>query len=446
MPDEMSKSVFIPLSKKSGTLLCEEHRTISLMSHLTKILLKVLMRRNKSKIEAELSDTQFGFRPDCGTRNAVFTLKNVCQRAIEMTNDIYLCFVDYTKAFDRIVHNELIHLLDDLNLDDKDLRLIQSLYYDQAAVIRVRNETSHSVEIERGVRQGCVLSPDLFSVYSEVLINALEDLNGVSVGGVNINNLRYADDTVLMAKSEEDLQKLVNRLDQISREFGMEINIKKTEVMTVSKRTVKPDCKIFLNGRQLKQVDFFKYLGCIIADDCRDLKELNSRIGQAKSAFMKLKNILINKNLSFKCRHRVLKCYVYAILTYCSETWTITKQLEERIEAFEMWCFRRMQRISWKALKTNSEVLAQTGTSRDLLKSIRTRQLRFLGHVIRKRKLEHLALTGKIDGRRSKGRQRNVYLQQFRASPIDVLRIANNRKAWKEFSKVAINVWNRHDT
>ena len=85
------------------------------------------MRRNKSKIEAELSDTQFGFGPDCGTRNAVFTLKNVCQRAIEMTNDIYLCFVDYTKAFDRIVHNELIHLLDDLNLDDKDLRLIQSL-------------------------------------------------------------------------------------------------------------------------------------------------------------------------------------------------------------------------------------------------------------------------------------------------------------------------------
>ena len=72
--------------------------------------------------------------------------------------------------------------MDDLNLDDKDLRLIQSPYYDKAAVIRVRNETSHSVEIERGGREGCVLSPDLFSVYSEVLINELEDLNGVSVG------------------------------------------------------------------------------------------------------------------------------------------------------------------------------------------------------------------------------------------------------------------------
>ena len=170
----------------------------------------------------------------------------------------------------------------------------------------------------------------------------------------------------------------------------MEINIKKTEVMTVSKGTEKAACKVFLYGRQLKQVDHFKYLGCIIADDCRDLKELNSRIGQAKSAFMKMKNILTNRNLSFKCRQQVLNCYFFAILAYCSETWTITKQLEERIEAFEMWCFRCMQRISLKSLKTNSEVLVQTGTSRDLLKGIRTRHLRFLGHIIRKRKLEHL--------------------------------------------------------
>ena len=83
----------------------------------------------------------------------------------------------------------------------------------------------------------------MFSVYSEVLINGLEDLLVVSVRGVNKNNLRYADDNFLIAKSAEDLQKLVNRFDKISREFGMEINIKKTEVMTVSKRTVKPDSR-----------------------------------------------------------------------------------------------------------------------------------------------------------------------------------------------------------
>ena len=105
LPEEMCQSFFVPLPKKPGTLLCEEHRTISLMSHLTKVMLKVLGKRIKHKIETELNVSQFGFRSDCGTRNAVFVLKNIGQRSIEMQKDIYMCFVDYTKAFDRIEHN-----------------------------------------------------------------------------------------------------------------------------------------------------------------------------------------------------------------------------------------------------------------------------------------------------------------------------------------------------
>ena len=100
-------------------------------------------------------------------------------------------------------------------------------------------------------------------------------------------------------------------------------------VLTVSKRTVKPDCKIFLNGRQLKQVEHFKYLGCIIEDDCRDLKELNSRIGQAKSAFMKLKNILTYKKLSFKCRHRVLKCYASSEMLSLGDSHLLLRNVDD---------------------------------------------------------------------------------------------------------------------
>ena len=158
------------------------------MSHLTKVMLKVLGKRIKPKIETELNVSQFGFRSDCGTRKAVFVLKNIGQRSIEMQKDIYMCFVDYTKAFDRIEHNEMMHFLDDLSLDDKDLRLIQTLYYQQYAAIRVNSKLSEMVPIKRGVRQGCILSPDLFSMYSEIIIRSLDDLKGVSIGGHNINN------------------------------------------------------------------------------------------------------------------------------------------------------------------------------------------------------------------------------------------------------------------
>ena len=88
LPEEMCQSVFVPLPKKPGTLLCEEHGNISLMSHLTKVLLKVLGKRIKPKIQTELNANQFGFRSDYGTRNAAFVLKNIGQRSIEMQKDV----------------------------------------------------------------------------------------------------------------------------------------------------------------------------------------------------------------------------------------------------------------------------------------------------------------------------------------------------------------------
>ena len=157
---KMCQSIFIPLLKNAGTVQCDEFRAISLMSHLTKILLKIVSQRMKSKIMHEIDVCQYGFRADCGTRNAVFILKVLSQRSIQMQTEIYLCFVDYTKAFDRVVHNELMHFLDDLELDDKDLHLIQNLYYQQEAGIRINDTVSKMVPIKRGVRQGCVLSPD----------------------------------------------------------------------------------------------------------------------------------------------------------------------------------------------------------------------------------------------------------------------------------------------
>ena len=159
---------------------------------------------------------------------------------------------------------------------------------------------------------------------------------------------------------------------------------------------------------------------------------MNIRLGQAKSAFKKMKSILCNKSLTFKSRFRVCNCYIYPIFTYCSETWNKSKAMESRIQAFEMCCFRRMQRISWRAKKPNENVLRQIGHNTELLKSIEMRQMKFLGHVIRKEKLEYLSLTGLIPGKRARGRQRQTYLQLFGKSPSTLIPDAYDRKAWKK--------------
>ena len=123
-----------------------------------------------------------------------------------------------------------------------------------------------------------------------------------------------------------------------------------------------------------------------------------SHYAQAKSAFNELGNVLRNKNMSMNIRLRVLKCYVWSVFLYGCESWTMTKTLREKVEAFEMWCLRKMQRISYTSHTTNEKVLRQTSRNRQLFKIIVERQLGFFGHIVRKGKGEFLAISGNMEG------------------------------------------------
>ena len=147
------------------------------MSHVTKLILCMIMARTKVKIHQEISDVQYDFVKDSGTRNSIFLLRMLCERSIEMQQKLFLCFIDYTKAFDK-VQQSLIKILDSINIDSKDLRPLTSQYWEQKAAVRVADSVSDFVPIKRGVRQGCVLSPDLFSIYSEMIVRNLENMKG----------------------------------------------------------------------------------------------------------------------------------------------------------------------------------------------------------------------------------------------------------------------------
>ncbi|GFS07800.1 endonuclease-reverse transcriptase [Elysia marginata] len=234
----------------------------------------------------------------------------------------------------------------------------------------------------------------------------LENCPGIKVGGYNVNNIRYADDTVLIAENKDDLQKLLNIVEEESRKKGLELNSKKTEVMVISRKQEPPKCDIFINNAKLKQQDKFKYLGTIITSDGRNNNEIAARIAHAKTSFQKMRAVLTNKHISIQTRKRVLQCYIEPILLYGCEAWTISKQMEAKLEATELWFLRRMLRISWTERKSNETVLIEANSSRSLIKTIRKRQATFLGHVMRREKLEHLITTGKLDGKRGRGKQR----------------------------------------
>ena len=139
---------------------------------------------------------------------------------------LYKEYIEYSKAVNNVKHKQLKGMLEDIKTDGKDLRIIKNLHWKQTAVIRIGSQMDEYVEIMKGVRQGCVLSPDLFNLYSERILRELEDIPRLVVGGKNTNDPRYADVTVLLATSVEQRQGLVDKVVIESAIKGVCVNRK----------------------------------------------------------------------------------------------------------------------------------------------------------------------------------------------------------------------------
>ena len=197
---------------------------------------------------------------------------------------MFLCFVDYTKAFDTVSHDQLWVTMIDMDFPIHIVDLIRKLYIRQQSIVRTLAGTSTWFSVKRGARQGCILSPYLFNLYAErATREALDGYDrGFRIGGREINNLRYADDIVLIATSVNELQQLVDRVRVASQKLGLIINTAKTKVM-VSAMT-KEIASITVNGQILEQVSSFVYLGAVFTDDSDCSKDIRKRLAMGRTA------------------------------------------------------------------------------------------------------------------------------------------------------------------
>ena len=206
-PQGWKWSVLFPIPKRGNAKECSNYCTIAVLSHASKVILKSLQARLQQYVNHELPDIQAGFRKGRGTRDQIANIHWIIEKSRESPKNIYFCFIDYTKAFDCVDHNKLWKILKEMGIPDQLTYLLRNLYAGQEATVRTGHGTTDWFQIRKGVRQGCILSPCLFILYAEYIMwNArLEEAQaGLKIAGRNINNLRYADDTTLMAESEED--------------------------------------------------------------------------------------------------------------------------------------------------------------------------------------------------------------------------------------------------
>ena len=155
----------------------------------------------------------------------------------ESSRNIYFCFIDYAKAFDCVDHNKLWKILKEMGIPDHLTCLLRNLYAGQKAAVRTGHGTTDWFQIGKGVHQDCILSPCLFNLSAEYIMRkaGLEEAQAeIKTAGRNISNLRYADDTTLMAESEDELKSLLMKVKEESEKVGLKLNIQKTKIMASS--------------------------------------------------------------------------------------------------------------------------------------------------------------------------------------------------------------------
>ena len=182
-------------------------------------------------MDQELPDVQAGFRKGRGTRDQIAIICWIIEKTRKFQKNIYFCFIDYIKVVD---HDKLWKILKEMGISDHLTCLLRNLYAGQEAAVRTGHVTTDWFQIGKGVRQGCILSPCLFNLYAEYIMRnaGLEEAQaGIKIAGRNINNLRYADDTTLMAESEEELKSLLMKVKVESEKVGLKLNIQKTKIM-----------------------------------------------------------------------------------------------------------------------------------------------------------------------------------------------------------------------
>ena len=218
---------------------------------------------------------------------------------------------------------------------------------------------------------------------------------------------------------------------EASEKSGLSLNIKKTCFTIISRENSQGNLRI--NGEKVQRVQNYRYLGTIVNDKNDCSQEIKARIGQARSTFNQMRNVLCNRDLSLTLRIRLLKCYVFSVLFYGVEAWTLKQDMINRLKPFEMWTYRRILRVSWMDRVTNHEIMLRIGKDKEIINTVKIRKLQYLGHIMRGERYHLLQeiLQGKIEGRRSQGRRRISWLDYlkkwFKCNSSELFNAARSR-------------------
>ncbi|TKS65493.1 LINE-1 reverse transcriptase -like protein [Collichthys lucidus] len=406
VPLDWQTGVVVPLFKKGDRRMCSNYRGITLLSLPGKVFSGVLERRVRKIVEPRIQEEQCGFRPGRGTVDQLYTLSAVLEGAWEFAQPVYMCFVDLEKAFDRVPRGVLWGVLREYGVSDPLIRAIRSLYSRCQSLVRIAGSKSDLFPVRVGLRRGCPLSPVLFITFMDRISRRSQGVEGLRFGGLRIGSLLFADDLVLLASSERDLQLSLEQFAAECEAAGMRISTSKSEAMVLSRKRV--ECSLRVGDEILPQVEEFKYLGVLFTSEGRMEREIDRRIGAASAVMRTLhRSVVVKKELSRKAKLSIYQLIYVPTLTYGHELWVVTERTRSRIKAAEMSFLRRVAGLSLRD-RVRSSAIREELRVEPLLLRIERSQLRWLGHLVRTPpgRLPGETFRARPSGRRPRGRPR----------------------------------------
>ncbi|KAK7872160.1 hypothetical protein R5R35_001726 [Gryllus longicercus] len=338
----------------------------------------------------------------------IFTLRQIQEKVKEKHSSLYATFVDLRKAFDMVNRHAQWKILLKFGCPQKLVNIIADLHEGNEARVITSGGVTDGFIISNGVRQGCVLAPLLFNIFMTAFIISLDRTlqdRGMNIkyrfdkglynlarlkAQRNVRNrylteLQYADDLVILAKSEPEAQRMMDTFASVYKSLGMEINSSKTKslFMYCSGPTLPQRNGLIIDGTSIELVEQFNYLGSLVTTGGDLDAEISHRIRNASYAFYKLRDRVFNCNdLTIITKIMVFKAVVLSILLYGSECWTIYKKHVKTLEKFQMRQLRNILGIKWQDFISNQRIRDQTGCI--TIENILARnQLRWIGHVTR---------------------------------------------------------------
>ena len=454
-PTQWSTGGIIPIPKKGDLSKPSNYRGITLTSIGAKIFNRMILNRIRPFVDPLLRWNQNGFRQQRSTISQILALRRIIEGMKAKNLPLAVVFIDYSKAFDSIHRERMFEILQAYGIPGIIIDAIKAIYTDSTALVISPDGVTEPFPILAGVLQGDTLAPFLFIVVLDyVMRHALKDIH-LSTGVIleerksrrhpelRLHDLDFADDIALLSSSIQSAETLLHHIEEASNCVGLHLNVGKTKTLLVN---IPSSSRVqALNSTELVSVKEFKYLGSSLPDSFHDFK---CRKAQAWVACNKLEKIWKSK-LDRTIKIKFFRACVESILMYGSETWTVTKALEERINGCYTQLLRRVLDISWRDHQTNKKVY---GDIPPLSVSLRKRRLQFAGHCLRTtdQPVSKLIFWTPSYGHSKRGRKCTTYpdsiVKDLDLEPNEIQQLMKDKTVWRKFVSAASTIPSKDDT